>query len=86
MQDKNRNITLAYNILGLPRKINHTASPYGIEFIYDAAGNKLQKYLIDNHACPPNTTCKPAESYAIDYIGNFVYESGELKMIYHPRE
>lgn len=31
LRDKNRNITLAYNILGLPREINHTASPYDIE-------------------------------------------------------
>ena len=84
VEDKNRNITLAYNLMGLPRHINHTASPYSIDFMYDAAGNKLQKYLHDNHVCPPDRRCTPASPYAIDYIGNFIYEQGELTMIYHP--
>lgn len=55
-----------------------------MSFMYDAPGNKLQKYLNDDHVCPPNEVCSIPDPYAIDYIGNFVYERGELKMIYHP--
>jgi|SRR5690554_498887 len=73
---------MSYNLLGLPRRINQGTSLKNIQYMYDAAGNKLQKYRDDD--CPNDEVCIDPDPYAIDYIGNFVYERGELKMIYHP--
>ncbi len=87
LHDRNRKVTMAYNAAGLPRRVSPTNSGswYWMEFMYDAAGNKLQKHL---HVKPCSLQTGPCETdygpYDIDYIGNFVYEKGELKMIYHP--
>jgi RHS repeat-associated protein len=81
--DKNREVSINYNRIGLPSKI----TPYGLpgtnelKYMYDAANNKLQKY-VDAADCDP-TNPGPCVT-TTDYIGNFVYENGELKMIYHP--
>src|SRR5690606_38965252 len=47
------------------------------------AGNKLQKY-VHRPSCPPDVLCEGTLSVTTDYIGNFIYEDDELKMIYHP--
>ena len=79
--DKNREITISYNFMGLPRFINHQPSMYYIKYIYDAAGNKLQKKYMKDIISVPNPYTQIMET---DYIGNFIYEQGELAMIYHP--
>jgi hypothetical protein len=78
----NKDIEIRYNLLGLPRRVrqpyDHT---YDIKYMYDAAGNKLRK-TTKREQCVPQP-CQ-AILWEKDYIGNFVYEQGELKMIYHP--
>jgi RHS repeat-associated protein len=95
LHDRNRGVIFDYNPIGLPTRIVKTGSltdgvlGYPFEnvlyYTYDAAGNKLRK-TIDIPACPPveTTRCIGPATIHTDYIGNFVYENGELKMIYHP--
>jgi RHS repeat-associated protein len=100
LQDFNRSVTFEYNPIGLPTKIvksgsvpmpNMTSFLYSntLYYTYDAAGNKLRK-TIELPPCPVGAIvpCDKNENAGTtthtDYIGNFVYENGELKMIYHP--
>ena len=66
--DGNKNITnITYNFLNLPNQIQvATGSSNQINYLYDAAGIKLQK---------------TASGITTDYIGNFIYEQGVLKYI-----
>ncbi len=83
LKDYNRNVTFSYNRLGLPRSISSNGTGYSIGYKYDASGNKLQKFT-GRPICPPGVLCAAMPSVTTDYIGNFVYEDDELKMIYHP--
>jgi RHS repeat-associated protein len=68
-KDNNKNITsIAYNHLNLPVKITF-ASSGNIEYIYNAAGQKVQKIV--------NETAKPA--ITTDYLGGYQYENATLK-------
>lgn len=71
--DKNKGITaITYNYLNKPEKI--TVSGKGsITYMYDAAGNRLQKRVHDF------TGSGSLKVY--DYIGNFVYEDTVLQYI-----
>ncbi|NEN25810.1 hypothetical protein G3O08_20175 [Cryomorpha ignava] len=81
-EDKNKDVLMEYNLLGLPRRVWQSSyAAYDIQYIYDAAGNKLQKRTITDD-CDP-LPCQSAITKK-DYIGNFLYENGELVMIYHP--
>jgi len=70
-RDDNKDITdIEYNHLNMPTKITATSSDAGtLDYIYDATGVKVRK--INSNG---TTT---------DYIGNFVYEGGNLKQISH---
>ncbi len=83
LQDRNKKVTFAYNALGLPRTVQDNGSGYKIEFLYDAAGNKLQKHVEPPFVLPDDPV-KVKPPLTIDYIGNFVYQNGKLKMIYQP--
>jgi RHS repeat-associated protein len=76
--DNNKRITgIAYNHLNLPQTItvapNGTSPGGSIEYVYDAAGNKLKKIVKE--------TGKPDK--VTDYIGGFVYEDGRLQLLGH---
>lgn len=58
--------TIDYNYMNLPCRVAFSGSDE-IEFIYDAAGNKLQKKVT---ASSTTTTT--------DYVGNVVYQGGDL--------
>lgn len=72
VSDANKGITaIAYNHLNMPTKITVTGSNAGtLDYVYAADGTKLQK--IKTQGGVPTTT---------DYIGNYVYENGNLKQI-----
>jgi len=75
VEDKNKRISIDYNVIGNISQVDHDAF-IRVNYLYDAFGNKLRKssgYL------------PQGDDYVeVDYIGNFVYENGDLKMIYHP--
>ncbi len=66
--DKNKGIiSIVYNYHNLPVSVSKTATDR-VEYLYDAAGNKLQqKYIVAGNLV--KTT---------DFVGNFVYENGVL--------
>lgn len=74
--DLNKEISTDYNSVNRPSLIS---GPLGttVSYIYDAAGNKLQKII-------QGTKGGSLHTIETDYIGNLIYEYGELKMIYHP--
>ncbi|MFH6995139.1 DUF6443 domain-containing protein [Flavobacterium sp. FlaQc-48] len=66
--DKNKNITqITYNQLNLPKKITFGTTAT-IEYIYNAAGQKLQKIVTENSVA--TTT---------DYLGGFQYKNNVLE-------
>ncbi|MFW0740036.1 RHS repeat domain-containing protein [Flavobacterium sp. T12S277] len=67
--DKNKNITdIKYNQLNLPKKITFGTTG-NIEYFYDAAGQKIQKTVIE--------TGKP--TVITDYLGGFQYKDTNLE-------
>ena len=69
--DWNKNISsIQYNFLNLPQTI--TAGKGSINYVYDAAGNKLQKQTIEGSTV--TTTL---------YIGGIVYQNNVLQFIAH---
>ncbi len=67
IQDNNKAISnIDYNHLNLPENISVTAKGT-VQYVYDAAGNKLKKITTDN-------TVSPAKSTTTWYLGGFVYE------------
>lgn len=74
--DNNKKISsIAYNHLNLPSVITVTGKG-SITYLYDAAGNKLQKKTVDN-------TVTPAKTTIISYIDGFVYENDVLQFFGH---
>ena len=39
---------------------------------------------VETFDCPPNTQCPPPGTSTTDYLGNFYYENGNLRAVYHP--
>lgn len=74
--DNNKGITaITYNHLNLPESIT-ILNKGTIKYLYDAAGNKLQKTVTDN-------TITPAKITVIDYVGGFVYQNDTLQFLGH---
>ncbi|MDW7691154.1 DUF6443 domain-containing protein [Flammeovirgaceae bacterium SG7u.111] len=63
---------ITYNHLNLPSVIKFGSSDKRIEYTYDAAGIKLQKKVFEGGALKKTT----------DYVGEFVYEDGELQFMH----
>ncbi|PQV55851.1 hypothetical protein CLV53_1471, partial [Sediminibacterium magnilacihabitans] len=80
VKDLNKNIGsssangITYNHLNLPYLVN-VAGKGAITYIYDAAGNKLQKRTYDS--------LKSALTLTTDYLGGFVYENSVLQFLGH---
>ncbi len=67
MYDNNKDISsIEYNHLNLPATIA-VINKGTITYVYDAAGNKLQKTTVDN-------TVNPAKTTITHYVNGFVYE------------
>ncbi|MET6997735.1 DUF6443 domain-containing protein [Chitinophaga defluvii] len=74
--DNNKNITaITYNHLNLPEQIT-ILNKGTIKYLYDAAGNKLRKTVIDN-------TVTPAKTTITDYAGGLVYQNDTLQFLGH---
>ncbi|RFM33054.1 DUF6443 domain-containing protein [Chitinophaga silvisoli] len=74
--DLNRGISsISFNHLNLPEKvvIDNKGS---ITYLYDAAGNKLQKTVVDN-------TLSPAVTTVTDYVGGSIFIGDTLQQIAH---
>lgn len=70
IRDKNKNITnIVYNQLNLPKKITFGTTGT-IEYIYNAAGQKLEKIVDETTPATTNTT---------DYLGGFQYKDNDLQ-------
>jgi RHS repeat-associated protein len=83
--DKNKKITLIeYNHLNLPWRLtvqNDDNSPKGtITYIYDAAGNKLEKRTDEVASTYNNNIAKQTNT---SYLGGFVYENNVLQFFGH---
>jgi len=75
IQDKNKDISnITYNHLNLPYLITLTGKGT-IQYIYDAAGNKLEKRTIETS--PLSKTTKTT------YINGYVYQNDSLQFISH---
>lgn len=75
-QDNNKAITsITYNYLNLPQLIQMNGKGT-IQYWYDAAGNKLQKQVVDATATPQKTTTTL-------YIGGMVYQNDTMQFIGH---
>src|SRR5690606_12894701 len=70
--DGNKGITVTYNHLNLPKKVDFGNGKY-IEYTYDATGTKLQQKVHDGQNPVKQT----------DYVGGMVYENGQLQCIQH---
>ncbi|WP_343617886.1 RHS repeat-associated core domain-containing protein, partial [Flavobacterium sp.] len=69
-RDNNKNITtITYNHLNLPAKITF-ATAGNIVYIYNAAGQKVQKIV---------TVTSPASVTTTDYLGGYQYDNSSLK-------
>ncbi len=76
IQDLNKGIaSISYNHLNLPDTIIITGKGT-ITYLYDAAGNKLRKTVLDN-------TSNPAKTTVTDYLGGQVYSNDTLQLISH---
>ena len=74
--DNNKAISaIGYNFLNLPNQVTVT-NKGTISYVYDGAGNKLQKTTVDITASPTKTT-------VTSYIGGFVYQNDTLQFIGH---
>ncbi|GCC50443.1 hypothetical protein SanaruYs_06580 [Chryseotalea sanaruensis] len=63
IEDKNKGITITYNVLDLPKRITLSDNSY-IQYTYDAGGAKLKEvYYNVSHE----------EQYRREYVGGFVY-------------
>ena len=71
-RDGNKGITVAYNYLNLPKKVDFGNNKY-IEYTYDAAGTKLYQKVVDG-GNPEKRT---------DYIAGMVYENDILQFMQH---
>ncbi|RXK87446.1 RHS repeat-associated core domain-containing protein [Filimonas effusa] len=70
VQDLNKNISsIVYNHLNLPSTVTVTGKGT-ISYLYDAAGTKLQKSVVDNSSGVTTTTT---------YLGGFVYEKKSIE-------
>ncbi|MTI24408.1 RHS repeat domain-containing protein, partial [Fulvivirga kasyanovii] len=73
-KDRNKEIeAIEYNNLNLPVKVLKTDGKY-IKYIYDATGVKLAQEVYDAGDSLVKRT---------DYMGEFIYENGELQLIQH---
>lgn len=73
--DANKNIqSIAYNYLNLPQTITTTKGI--VTFTYDAAGNKLQKTVLDKSVTPNKTTTTL-------YLGGAIFENDTLQLMAH---
>jgi len=74
IQDKNKGITITYNLLNLTDQVSFIDGSY-IKYIYDASGTKLACLHFDHSTGITKRT---------DYIGVFVYEQSNLVKVLHP--
>lgn len=63
IQDKNKGITITYNVLDLPKRITLSDNSY-IQYTYDAGGAKLKEVYYN---------AANQEQYRREYVGEFVY-------------
>ncbi|MBG9374982.1 RHS repeat-associated core domain-containing protein [Panacibacter sp. DH6] len=76
--DKNKDITsITYNYLNLPITITITAKG-SIEYVYDAAGNKLKK-IVHETGKPDKTTLYLAGTYEDDVLQFLPHEEGRIR-------
>ena len=76
VQDDNKGLTVSYNHLNLPTRMNfqNAGNPVGqLDFVYDAAGNKLQK----------RNTAANGTNQARDYVGQVEYSNGLIESVKH---
>ncbi|WP_153796811.1 DUF6443 domain-containing protein [Foetidibacter luteolus] len=78
--DKNKAISaIVYNHLNLPWKITVT-NKGTITYIYDAAGNKLEKRTSETASAANNNTSKQTQTA---YLSGFIYENNKLQHFGH---
>ncbi len=76
LTDQNKGVSgITYNFLGKPTQITFTDGRK-IQYVYDAAGNKLTMKTYAAGATNPNITT--------DYVGSFVYENANLSFYTAP--
>lgn len=84
-EDQNKGINwITYDHLNLPYQIAlnpFSGSKGTITYIYDAAGNKLEKRV---HELPNSSDGNFDKFTTTDYIGGFVYENNVLQFFDHP--
>jgi hypothetical protein len=83
IQDANKGIgAITYNYLNKPEKIIVDGKGE-ITYVYDAAGNKLQKRVLtySPNNIPPGQAIPPPINEVWDYIGNFVFKDNQLQCI-----
>lgn len=74
IKDLNQGIvSIEYNFMNLPERIDKSTGEY-IIYGYDAAGAKLYEELYDQAGALVKRT---------DYLGGFVFENNELKLLHH---
>ncbi|UII34887.1 hypothetical protein LVD17_13830 [Fulvivirga ulvae] len=71
-RDKNKGVTITYNHLNLPVRVEKDANNY-ILYRYDATGVKQEQVVYEEGKEPKSTR----------YFGELIYEDGELTMIQH---
>ncbi|MFX1704775.1 DUF6443 domain-containing protein [Chitinophaga sp. CC14] len=84
--DNNKSITqITYNHLDLPDKITFAANKGTIEYLYNAAGDKLQKIITDNTGSSVKKTITDYINGAVynnDTLEFFPHEEGKVRLIY----
>ncbi|PWU02602.1 MAG: hypothetical protein C5B52_05120 [Bacteroidetes bacterium] len=73
--DNNKKISnISYNFLNLPQQISINGKGT-INYVYDAAGNKLKKIVVDSTSGVKTTTTS--------YTGAYIYDNDTLQIILH---
>nr|WP_291914521.1 DUF6443 domain-containing protein [Chitinophaga sp. CB10] len=75
-RDENKGITsIGYNLLNLPQEITVGAKG-SISYLYDAAGTKLRKTVVDR-------TVSPVKRTVTDYLSGAVFKDNVMELIGH---
>lgn len=72
--DQNKNITVSYNQLNLPKKVTVDQGYHDIRYVYDADGNKLRKQTFNTNTLA-NTTLYEGEFQYLDNALQFIQTS-----------
>lgn len=82
INDRNKNVkSISYNYLNLPETVKSGPGTY-LRYVYDATGVKMQQLMLQP-AGNSETEDDDVVLKSTDYLGDFVYENGQVRFANH---